>query len=423
MASLMNKTRNKIPVVVGVGLSLIGGLAGAALAVRLTHAVWSPFHVLAIHAANAGLEQERAVRANELGRLTVQREQAVAAASAAPELHKGENDLLRAVLEAEAERDLAAAQLKREKAELASAANERDFLTERAFVMRETGESFAASAAELSEGLRKQAAEAAKLEDDRRKQARAERTQRLLASLPHKLTNSIGMKFILIAPGTFTMGSVDGGSEEQPAHSVTISSPYYLGVFEATNAEGKIVKGFVPSKWKDDNHPIETVTWEEAVAFCVALSSLPAERAAGRAYRLPTEAEWEYACRAGTSTVYSFGDDPALLGDYAWFGENSFSQTQPVGLKLPNPWGLHDMHGNVREWCSDWRGDFSDVAATDPRGPKKGATRVLRGGCWDSLARECRSSVRSWFPPSDRYDRYGFRLALSPTGASVAAGE
>ena len=135
-------------------------------------------------------------------------------------------------------------------------------------------------------------------------------------------------------------------------------------------------------------------------------------------YRLPTEAEWEYACRAGTTTEYSFGDDVSVLGDFAWFDDNSGSQTHPVGQKRPNGWGLYDMHGNVWEWCSDWHGDYAAGAVRDPAGPASGSIRVLRGGCWYDSAGFCRSAFRIRFYPSYRFSNYGFRLALSPSGAS-----
>ena len=237
------------------------------------------------------------------------------------------------------------------------------------------------------------------------------------------LVNSIGMELKLIPAGTFMMGSANGFSDQQPVHQVTITRPYYVGIYEVTNRQWKQVMGEVPSPWKDEDLPIVSVSWEEVVAFCKALSALPAERRAGRVYRLPTEAEWEYACRAGTTTAYSFGDDESLLGDFAWFNDNSWSQTHPVGQKQPNGWGLYDMHGNVWEWCSDWSGDYGAVAATDPQGPAQGSRRVLRGGCWNSTAGYCPSAHRHLYDPSIPSVFHGFRLALSPSGAVVAGGE
>jgi formylglycine-generating enzyme required for sulfatase activity len=142
---------------------------------------------------------------------------------------------------------------------------------------------------------------------------------------------------------------------------------------------------------------------------------LPEERKAGRVYRLPTEAEWEYACRAGTTTTYSFGDDESKLGDHAWFDEHGGAQTHPVGYQKPNAWGLYDMHGNVSEWCGDWYGHYGSGPATDPQGPSGASSRIDRGGDWHNAARFCRSANRSWQDPSDRYITLGFRLALSPS--------
>jgi formylglycine-generating enzyme required for sulfatase activity len=225
------------------------------------------------------------------------------------------------------------------------------------------------------------------------------------------ITNSIGIKLNKIPAGTFTMGEGDN------AHKVTLTQPFYLGVTEVTNAQWKAVMGNVPSTWKDDDCPVEQVSWDDVVSFCKKLSSLPAERAAGRVYRLPTEAEWEYACRSSSSTSYSFGDDESLLGDFAWFSENAGKQTHAVGQKRPNAWGLYDMHGNVWEWCSDRYGDYPDGAVSDPQGPSSGSVRVIRGGSWFRSAGLCRSAIRGRDGPSYRGNGLGFRLALSPSGS------
>jgi|GEM_PF-4292546 len=172
---------------------------------------------------------------------------------------------------------------------------------------------------------------------------------------------------------------------------------FSIGVHEVTQSEYESVMGVNPSDFKGANKPVETVSWDDAVAFCVKLSALPAEVAAGRVYRLPTEAEWEYACRAGTTTEYSFGDDAEDLGKYAWYGVNSGLTTHAVGKKLPNGWGLYDMHGNVWEWCSD----------------VDGSSRVLRGGCWYFGAAACRTASRDGNDPASRDGNMGFRLALS----------
>jgi formylglycine-generating enzyme required for sulfatase activity len=231
------------------------------------------------------------------------------------------------------------------------------------------------------------------------------------------ITNSIGMKLVLIPAGTFTMGSPVGEKYRFPKempHEVTISKSYYLGVYEVTQHEYEKVMGNNPSKFKGATNPVEMVSWEEAVSFCKKLSELPEEKAAGRLYRLPTEAEWEYACRAGSTTSYSFGDTAEALGEYAWFGDFK-GTTHPVGEKKPNRWGLYDMHGNVFEWCQDWNAAYPPDASTDPQGPNGGSIRVLRGGCWDRDAARCRSAFRYSNDPSIHTGYYGFRLALSPS--------
>ncbi len=230
------------------------------------------------------------------------------------------------------------------------------------------------------------------------------------------LTNSIGIKFNLVSAGTFLMGDADGRSNDK-LHDVTLTKPFYMGVYEVTNGEWKQVMGKVPSQWKEDDRPVEQVSLADTAMFCQKLSAMPEERKAGRVYRLPTEAEWEYACRAGTKTAYSFGGDKSLLGDFAWFRDNSDSSTHPVGQKKPNPWGLYDMHGNVWEWCSDWYGDYAGGGATDPRGPPAGSDRVARGGGWRNPDWYCRSADRLSNYPLRRINFLGFRLALSPSGA------
>jgi formylglycine-generating enzyme required for sulfatase activity len=189
-----------------------------------------------------------------------------------------------------------------------------------------------------------------------------------------------------------------------------------MGVHEVTQAQYEQVMGVNPSEFKGANNPVETVTWDDAVEFCRRLSALPAEKAAGNVYRLPTEAEWEYACRAGTTTMYSFGDDESDLCDYGWSRENSDGKTHPVGSKLPNAWGLYDMHGNVWEWCQDWLGDYPRGSVTDPSGATSGSSRVYRGGSWDYTAEICRSAYRNGNVPSYRYFNFGFRVSLSPSG-------
>jgi formylglycine-generating enzyme required for sulfatase activity len=240
-----------------------------------------------------------------------------------------------------------------------------------------------------------------------------------VSSLPQSLANSIGMQFRLIQAGTFKMGSPTSEGErssDETQHEVTLTRPYYLGVYEVTQEQYEKVMGTNPSGFKGPRHPVETVSWEDAQEFIAKLNALSAEQSAGREYRLPTEAEWEYACRAGEETAYSFGEDPSVLGKYGWFEDNSGSKTHPVGEKQPNPWGLYDMHGNVYEWCEDWYGDYPARTMLDPTGAIMGSLRVFRGGGWGILAAFCRSASRNGNRPSGRNVSFGFRLALSPAG-------
>jgi formylglycine-generating enzyme required for sulfatase activity len=266
-----------------------------------------------------------------------------------------------------------------------------------------------------------------------------------------KITNIIGMKLVLIPKGTFMMGSPkteEGRVQDETQHQVTISKDYYLGVTEVTQGQYEKVMGTNPSNFQGNkiegsssNHPVDRVSWEDAVEFCKKLSELPEEKGAGRVYRLPTEAEWEYACRAGSKTAYSFGDNSRDLGNYAWFGNNSGSKeldsaailkdtpqrymdilvsarcaTHPVGEKKANAWGLYDMHGNVWEWCSDWYGGYPKGAVSDPVGPIQGSRRVDRGGSWLLEAARCRLAIRFRRLPSVREYDLGFRVALSSSG-------
>jgi formylglycine-generating enzyme required for sulfatase activity len=242
------------------------------------------------------------------------------------------------------------------------------------------------------------------------------------AQSPKELTNSIGMKLLLIPKGTFTMGSPEseqGRQKEEVQHEVTISKDYYLGVYEVTQAQYEKVMGKNPSLYQgalvgnlDADLPVEKVSWDDASGFCKKLSDLPEEKKAGRKYRLPTEAEWEYACRAGSKTAYSFDDEEGLLPEYGWFNRNSSDRTHTVGLLEPNAWGLYDMHGNVSEWCSDLYGEYPKVSVSDPVGPREGSHRVIRGGSWLYLSEDCRSATRSHSDPLGSGTYGGFRVAL-----------
>jgi formylglycine-generating enzyme required for sulfatase activity len=227
------------------------------------------------------------------------------------------------------------------------------------------------------------------------------------AAAPAELTIDLGggvtMKMVLIRPGKFMMG------EGIDRHEVTISKPFYLGVYEVTQAQYEAVMGTNPSLFKGATNPVDTVSWNDATAFCSKLS-----KKTRQVVRLPTEAEWEYACRAGTQTVFSFGDDPSALGDYAWWGQNSGGTTHPVGQKKPNAWGLYDMHGNVWETCVDWWGPYPKGPVTDPSGRATGSSGpVVRGGSWRSfrVADYFRCAARCYGNPALRSDCYGFRCA------------
>jgi len=230
------------------------------------------------------------------------------------------------------------------------------------------------------------------------------------------ITNSIGMKLRLVPAGDFLMGSPGTESvreNQETQHRVSIAKPFYMGVTEVTQEQYQKVMGKNPSEFKGPQNPVEQVSWADAVEFCRKLSAMPAEKTAGHVYRLPTEAEWEYACRSGTTTAYSFGDDASRLGDYGWFEGNSDSSTHPVGEKKPNVWGLYDMQGNVVEWCQDRYGKYPSGSATDPTGATSGSFRVVRGGSWDYDARFCRSAARGRLTPVFRIYHLGFRVLRS----------
>jgi formylglycine-generating enzyme required for sulfatase activity len=249
--------------------------------------------------------------------------------------------------------------------------------------------------------------------------------------LPREVTNSVGVRLVLVPAGTFVMGSPDTEAEraadEGPAHKVAIPRPFYLGAFPVTQREYERVMGVNPAHFRDGHgggpdHPVEGVSWGDAVAFCRRLSALPAEREAKRTYRLPTEAEWEHACRAGTATPFSCG--PSLSGAQANFDAGRpyggaapqplRGKTTAVGSYGPNPWGLGDMHGNVWEWCADWYAEryYRLAPEADPQGPPQGDRRVVRGGAWNNSGHLGRSARRNKYAPDFRTDTIGFRVVL-----------
>jgi formylglycine-generating enzyme required for sulfatase activity len=233
-------------------------------------------------------------------------------------------------------------------------------------------------------------------------------------------THPHGLKFLPVPAGQFVLGSESGGEDnERPVTRVTLSRPFWVAEVPVTQALYLRWIGTNPSHFDGATLPVESVTWDEAVACADkaqehAIGMLPD----GYVLRLPTEAEWEYACRAGTTTQWSFGDDESALERHGWYNKNAGGKTHPVGQKLANPWGLKEMHGGVWEWCLDWHGPYPGGRVTDPTGPASGSYRVVRGGSWGDSARSCRSAYRNGDVPGDRGDGLGFRLVLAPRSAS-----
>ncbi len=284
-------------------------------------------------------------------------------------------------------------------------------------------------------------AEVARLENARREAEQARRTGVVPASLRRDTTTTtdgrsitisdLNLELVPISAGRFAMGSTKGGADEQPMTQVEITRPYWLGKTEVTQGQWEAVMGSNPSSFKGATRPVENVSYDDAVEFCRKLTER--ERAAGRLpsgyeYTLPTEAQWEYACRAGTTTAYSWGNEFELgrcnvendpgsseTKNVATFERRGLptDSTMPVGQFAANAWGLYDMHGNVWEWCRDWYGDYPGGTVADPMGPSSGTFRVRRGGCWRNSATYCRSANRNGNEPGRRNRYLGFRLALS----------
>jgi sulfatase modifying factor 1 len=225
----------------------------------------------------------------------------------------------------------------------------------------------------------------------------------------------LNLDMLWCKPGTFMMGhpeDVRHRWRDETQHKVTLTQGFWLGKHEVTQSQWEKVMGTKPSHFTGGTLPVERVSWNDAMQFCEKLTQM--EKAAGRlpeghAYTLPTEAQWEYACRAGTTTVFSFGDE--ITPKQANYDEN-VDKTTPVGTYLANAWGFHDMHGNVWEWCSDWKGDYPDGQVSNPIGPPVGTSRVFRGGGWDSRGRNLRSASRLRYTPVPRDFPLGFRLSL-----------
>ena len=257
------------------------------------------------------------------------------------------------------------------------------------------------------------------------------RKQKSLIISPVGVTNAIilpggaRMEMIYVAPGAFSMGSPDyedGRLDDETKHRVTLTKGFWLGKYEVTQRQWESVMGDNPSEFKGDYRPVEHVSWNDCQEFIRRVSGAAKEQLGGEA-RLPTEAEWEYACRAGTTTAYSWGD--ALNGDRANCNGGHpcgttvkgryRGETVDVGSYSPNNWGFYDMHGNVYEWCQDWYRDYNVGDVIDPQVPVPDSWEwhILRGGCWDSYAAECRSAYRRWTYPDNRGEVLGFRLCCS----------
>jgi formylglycine-generating enzyme required for sulfatase activity len=232
---------------------------------------------------------------------------------------------------------------------------------------------------------------------------------------------ALKIKFCWCPEGTFKMGSpadAPGSERNEPQFEVSLSKGYWLQQTELNQSQYEALMGTNPAYFRGDESPVESVTFAEAKEFCRRLSELPPEKNSGNLYRLPTEAEWEYACRAGSASGFSFGDDEAMLEDYGWFSKNSNRTTHPVGLKKPNAWGLHDMHGNVGEWSSDTYGEYPAGPVIDPRGPESGGQIAVRGGGWFFVPQNARSAHRDAYPATARYAGLGFRLVAEPSQKS-----
>jgi len=239
-------------------------------------------------------------------------------------------------------------------------------------------------------------------------EARLPSTGKLPKEIACELGSGIRLELLLIPAGTFMMGD----DRSRPMHQVNITRSFYLGKYEMTQEQWQAVMGDNPSRHKSARNPVEQVSWNDCQAFIDRLNA-GIDADAGK-FVLPTEAQWEYACRAGTTTRYFFGDDKSELAKYVWCAENSESMTHPVGQKAPNPWGLYDMPGNVWEWCSDWFGpDYYATSPTDdPPGPDSGIARVVRGNSWHSWAGDWHSALRHHGTPDARHSEQGFRVAF-----------
>lgn len=220
-----------------------------------------------------------------------------------------------------------------------------------------------------------------------------------------------GIQFQWCPAGTFDMGSPSdepGRSDGEVLHEVTLTKGFWLSRYEIAQAQWEDVMGENPSEFAGEDRPVEHVSWDDVQEFLTLMNTAKA----GSPYRLPTEAQWEYACRAGTTTRFYWGDDfgETEIDDNAWYQDNGNNETHPVGEKDPNPWGLHDMIGNVREWCQDFYREYPETAETDPKGPDVGDEHAIRGGSWEDEPYACRAASRQFRPPDAQLGFLGFRL-------------
>lgn len=256
----------------------------------------------------------------------------------------------------------------------------------------------------------------------------------LKSTVPKQITLEAGSdvpdNMVFVQGGTFQMGSNDGSDDEKPIHSVTLSD-FYISKYEVTQKEWEKIMGYNPSDWKGKNLPVESVSWYDAVEFCNKKSQVESLTScytgsekntkcnfSANGYRLPTEAEWEYAAKGGHlangSNLLNGGYNYSgsnNIGDVAWYSSNSGSKTHSVGTKKANELGIYDMSGNVWEWCNDWKGNYSSGSQTNPRGPNWGMSRVFRGGSWHHNDKNCRVADRYDFIPDLGFSNLGFRLS------------
>jgi sulfatase modifying factor 1 len=323
---------------------------------------------------------------------------------------------------AEAERKRAEEEAARKKAEAALKRAEEEAARKKAEAALKRAEEEAARKKAEEEAERKKAEAEAK----RRSNAAAREEIFRLGNL--KVEGAGGMEMIKVSPGEFLMGSPwseKDRSDDELQHRVRLTEPFWLGKYPVTQKQWKAVMGNNPSHFQGDNLPVEMVSWEDAMEFCRRLTEM--ERTAGRlpgalAYCLPTEAQWEFACRAGTTTATAFGNslssqEANFDGSYPygggwWRKGPNLGRTTQVGSYTANSWGFHDMHGNVWEWCADWYGSYPTGSVTDPAGAGSGTDRVYRGGGWGSSGGDCRSAGRGRDTPGNRNFALGFRPSL-----------